>query len=58
MHHWNEGRRVYEGSTRNQDYVPASGHQYVCYKVLGIMPIDAVYDASDNVIMLFQSFDH
>ena len=45
MHYWNEERGVFEGATRSQDYVPASGDQYVCYKVLGIMPIDAVYDS-------------
>ena len=58
MHYWNKETGIYEGGTRDGDYKPMPGNKYYCYKVLGIMPIDAVYDSNDNVKIVFQTFDH
>ena len=58
MHYWNEEKGVYQGATRAGDYTPKSGDKYYTYRVLGIMPIDAVFDSNDNTILVFQTFDH
>jgi hypothetical protein len=41
-----------------QKYRASPGDTFYCYKVLGIMPIDAVYDSNDNVKIVFQTFDY
>lgn len=58
MHYWNKETGIYEGGTRDGDYKPMPGDKYYCYKVVGIMPIDAVFDSNDNVKIVFQTFDH
>lgn len=58
MHYWDKETGIYKGGTRDGDYKPVPGDKYYCYKVLGIMPIDAVFDSNDNVKIVFQTFDH
>lgn len=58
MHHLNENTGVYEGARREEDYIPKPGDKYFTYIILGVMPIDAVFDSNDNVITVFQTFDH
>lgn len=58
MHCWNKETGIYQGGTRDGDYKPMPGDKYYCYKVLGIMPIDAAFDSNDNVKIIFQTFDH
>lgn len=41
-----------------QEYKESPGDKYYCYKVFGIMPIDAVFDSNDNVKIVFQTFDY
>lgn len=58
MRYCNEKDGVYRDATRSGDYTPMSGDKYYTYRVLGIMPIDAVFDSNDNTILVFQTFDH
>ena len=58
MHYFNEETGVYEGSRHGESYTPRPGDKYYTYKILGAMPIDAVFDSNDNVITVFQTFDH
>jgi hypothetical protein len=53
---WDPDKHTYIGSGTN--YTPHSGDQYYRYEVLGLMPIDAVVDRGDKVVLLFPSFDY
>ena len=53
---WDSVQHTYLGSGTN--YTPRLGDQYYRYEVLGLMPIDAVVDAQDKVVLLCPSFDY
>lgn len=56
--HLDAESKFYQSTDTNAVYTPQPGDKYYTYRVLGIMPIDAVFDANDNVILIFPTFDY
>ena len=57
---WNEEKKEYQGSYLGNRFVykPQLGDQYLTYRILGVMPIDVIYDNKDNLIYCAKSFDY
>ncbi len=53
---WNEDDNSWK-DLNGRVYIPTEGDTFISYKILGFLPIDAIYDRHDNLKLAFNSFD-
>jgi hypothetical protein len=52
---WNEETKSWN-DLNGRVYAPADGDKFYSYKVLGLQPIDVIYDRNDKIKLAFNSF--